>query len=136
MTEAQNFNPDCNPIRKMGEHRKAQAERFGLTGISAVSAGNTNLIFLIVGDHDSIAGSLIYKTLLVVTFLLFVFAFRRWKRAGHAFQGAKSEDRVIEILKAHLAPQGWKLESHVLGYGPGDIDVLMTAPSGKTFVIE
>jgi hypothetical protein len=54
--------------------------------------------------------------------------------AGRARSGARGEDLVALTLSK--LPAGWQVERNILLYRRGDVDFLVTSPTGKVFLID
>jgi Holliday junction resolvase-like predicted endonuclease len=66
-----------------------------------------------------------------------VFCFRGsmlFRQAARADQGAKGEEEIAKILRQ--LPSGWKTEFNRRVYGVGDVDVILTSPTGKTWTVD
>jgi len=78
--------------------------------------------------------------------LCWLAAWRLWqqsqtwqRRANHAAQGARGEEVIGALLDAAQGQSlaHWHIEYGVrLGNGPGDVDIICTAPSGQVFAID
>ena len=79
-----------------------------------------------------------------IMYLPFVFGFticavrgyNFWKRAGHADQGARGEEKMAEVITT-LADEGWEIEYGMrLGNRLGDADIVCISPQKKAYVID
>ena len=57
-----------------------------------------------------------------------------FRQAARADRGAKGEEAIAKILRQ--LPSGWKTEFNRRVHGVGDVDVILTSPTGKTWTID
>jgi Nuclease-related domain/Methyl-CpG binding domain len=57
-----------------------------------------------------------------------------FRQAARADQGAKGEEEIAKILRQF--PQGWKTEFNRRVHGVGDVDVILSSPTGKTWTFD
>jgi Nuclease-related domain/Methyl-CpG binding domain len=57
-----------------------------------------------------------------------------FRQAARADQGAKGEEEIAKILRQ--LPSGWKTEFNRRVHGVGDVDVILTSPTGKTWTVD
>jgi len=72
---------------------------------------------------------------LIVARVCFLYSQEHRRAAERADHGGKAERVVADKLLKSLAP-GWTLEAGIVFDGIGDIDIFVTSPSGKAFVID
>ncbi|MEO0394906.1 MAG: nuclease-related domain-containing protein [Cyanobacteria bacterium P01_A01_bin.137] len=78
----------------------------------------------------------IYGVAIALAIYLVINGVRLWKGANRADQGAKGEEDVANELRG-LAASGWQIEyGQRLGKGLGDIDIICSSPSCKTYAID
>ena len=76
----------------------------------------------------------LYLLGLGVGLVLFFRGSMLFRQAARADQGAKGEEAIAKILRQ--LPSGWKTEFNRRVHGVGDVDVILTSPTGKTWTVD
>jgi Holliday junction resolvase-like predicted endonuclease len=76
----------------------------------------------------------LYGVGLGVGLVLFFRGSMLFRQAARADQGAKGEEEIAKILRQ--LPTGWRTEYNRRVHGVGDVDVILTSPTGKTWTVD
>ncbi|HEY5138118.1 MAG TPA: nuclease-related domain-containing protein, partial [Methylococcales bacterium] len=76
----------------------------------------------------------LYWVGLGVGLVLFFRGSMLFQQAARADQGAKGEEEIAKILRQ--LPSGWRTEFNRRVHGVGDVDVILTSPTGKTWTVD
>jgi Holliday junction resolvase-like predicted endonuclease len=122
--------------RRMLEARRRKANRASAAalallalalGVLALGAaiGGTAVLIGVIGFWAAVTG-----------FAVKLSEAHKWENLAQRSRiGIRSEDTTTQHL-AVLADEGWKIRRSVNWQGPGDIDLIATAPTGVGFAIE
>lgn len=118
-------------IRALGAKRKRKA----LLRYAGAAGTLVGVVLLFLELSLSGIGILFYVSGIVLAIYLYRDGQRLMVRAAHAYQGARAEGEIAELLTT-LAREGWQIEYNVMLSENWDADVVLRSPGNKWYVVD